>query len=452
MALGGAMSGQVDIAGLSADGSLVAVEHAEHGDLIHPALRIIDPRTGAVVGERHDEGLALLATAWSPLVGDPRLAVVHERGDRERPAIWNLADDTWADLDVDVRGDARILDWWPDASAVLVHHAFEGRHELYRHDLGTGDASRIHTPAGTIDDARVRPDGTVWFLQADAVHRQRVLDDLGAEPIAVPGEPAPPGRAFTPWRFTNRSGQPVHGFTVEPEGAGPWPVMMFVHGGPHWLYEDRYIPEVQAYVDAGLLVGIVNYRGSTGYGRAWRDALTGDVGFTDVDDVTDGLDDLVARGMADASRTVVGGWSWGGYITLMEVGREPGRWIAGVAGVPVGDYVMAYRDEAPSLQAMDRALMGGSPDDVRERYDRGNPIAYVDQVRAPVLFVIGDNDSRCPLDQALAYVDRMADLGKPNQVYRFTTGHGSNDLDEEIRQQRVILEFLHEHVPGLSDV
>jgi dipeptidyl aminopeptidase/acylaminoacyl peptidase len=54
--------------------------------------------------------------------------------------------------------------------------------------------------------------------------------------------------------------------------------MIFVHGGPHWLYNDHYMPEVQAYVDAGFLVAMPNYRGSSGYGRAWSDALTGDVG------------------------------------------------------------------------------------------------------------------------------------------------------------------------------
>ena len=116
-----------------------------------------------------------------------------------------------------------------------------------------------------------------------------------------------------------------------------------------------------------------NYRGSTGYGRAWRDALTGDVGFTDVDDVTAGLRDLLRRPDVDPSRTVVGGWSWGGYITLMQLGRNPDLWTAGVAGVPVADYELAYRDEAPSLQAMDRALFGGSPEEQPERYERGEP-------------------------------------------------------------------------------
>jgi dipeptidyl aminopeptidase/acylaminoacyl peptidase len=452
MMIAGGYDSRSDIAGLSGDGTLLAVEHAEHGDLIHPALKVLDPRTGEVLGERHDEGLALIARAWSPVPGDRRLGVVHERGDRKRPAIWDLADDSWTDLMVDLPGDVLFVDWWPGADAVLLSHEFEGRHELVRYDVATGAVSGIETPPGTIADARVRPDGTVWFLHSDGTRRHRILDETGNEPVRVQGMDEPAGRPHLSWHFTNRSGQQVHGFTIEPEGEGPWPVIVFTHGGPHWLYEDRYIPEAQAYADLGFLVAMVNYRGSTGYGRAWRDALTGDVGFADVDDVTDGLQDLIDRGVADPKRAVIAGWSWGGYITLMEVGREPGRWIAAVAGVPVGDYVQAYEEEAPSLQAMDRALMGGSPEEVPDRFERGNPISYVDRVQAPVLFVIGENDSRCPLGQALAYVDRMKQLGKPQQTYLYSTGHGSNETDEEVRQQRVIMDFLKEHVPGLLDV
>ena len=115
---------------------------------------------------------------------------------------------------------------------------------------------------------------------------------------------------------------------------------------------------------------------------------------------------------------------------------------------------MAYGEEAPSLQAMDRALFGGTPEEQPELFRRGNPITYVDGVRAPVLFVIGDNDSRCPLGQALAYVDRLAARGAEHEVYRYTTGHGSNDTDEEVRQQAAVIDFLRAKVsgpdPGLS--
>jgi dienelactone hydrolase len=392
----------------------------------------------------------VLATAWSPLAGDHRVAISHEPADRLAAALWDPAGDVWTDLDTGLPGDVEVLDWWPDAEAVLILHAFEGRSDLYRFDLAAGSSTRIETPPGTVEEARVRPDGSVWFRHTDGERRSRVLDDRGGEPLALE-QPAPAGRPFLEWRYPNEHGQTVQGWIVEPDGPGPHPVMLYIHGGPHWLYEDRYMPEVQSYVDAGFLVAMPNYRGSTGYGRAWRDALTGDPGFTDVDDVTAGLHDILSRTDVDASRTVIAGWSWGGYITLMQLGRNPDLWTAGMAGVPVGDYEMAYREEAPSLQAMDRALFGGPPEEKPELYRRSNPITYVDAVQAPVLFVIGDNDSRCPLGQALAYVGRLDAREAPHDVYRYTTGHGSNDTDEDVRQQRVILDFLTRHVPGLRE-
>lgn len=453
ISIAGAERGCDDIAGLAPDGALLALEHAEHGSLIHPAIRVVDPTTGEVRGERRDDDRALFATAWSPVAGDHRLAVTHERADRERPALWDLDEDSWIDVHVDLPGDVSVADWWPDASRLLLRHLFRGRHELYRYDVATGALTRIETPVGTIGDARVRPDGSVWFFHSDSTRSGRVIDDAGNVVLRAEGGPdAPRGRPFEDWVYDNGLGAQVHGWLATPPGEGPWPVLVYVHGGPHWLYEDRFMPAVQAYVDQGFAVATPNYRGSTGYGRAWRDALTGDVGFTDVDDVVAGLHDLVARGVADPDRAAIGGWSWGGYITLMALGRYPDLWRCGLAGVPVGDYVRAYEEEAPALQAMDRALLGGSPDEVPDAYRRGNPIAYADDVAAPVLFVIGDNDSRCPLGQALAYVDRLAELGRPHEVYRFTTGHGSHDVDEDVRQQRIIMDFLGRHVPGLDEV
>jgi dipeptidyl aminopeptidase/acylaminoacyl peptidase len=136
----------------------------------------------------------------------------------------------------------------------------------------------------------------------------------------------------------------------------------------------------------------------------------------------------------------------------MELGRNPELWTAGVAGIPVGDYVMAYRDEAPALQAMDRALFGGTPEEKPGLYDRGSPITYADAVKAPVIMLVGENDSRCPLAQALSYADRLTAAGSPHEVYRFTTGHGTAVVDEDVRQMRAILAFLQREVPGLAPV
>jgi dipeptidyl aminopeptidase/acylaminoacyl peptidase len=436
--------------GLSADGSLLCLEHAEHGDLIHPALRVIDPRSGAIVGEQVDPGLALAARCWSPVPGQQLLAIEHEREGEPRPAIWNLASGERHELQLEISGEVTVEDWWPDGTALLLKRLHEGRHELLRYELGSGELRTIPTEPGVITDARVRPDGRVWFLHEQGGRQRLIRDDTGAEPLRLEEESPRLGRPYQSWHFTNGRGDRVHGFYVTPDDSGgPFPVMMFVHGGPTWLDSDRWQPEVQAYVDAGFAVGLVNYRGSTGYGREWRDALVGNIGGPELEDVNAGLQDLVERGIADAGRAVIAGHSWGGYVTLLELGKHPELWRCGIAGVPVGDYAAGYEELSPLLQAYDRALLGGAPSEVPELMRDRNPINFVDNVRAPVLFLIGKNDSRCPYGQAMLYVERLAARGQPHETYVFPTGHSTFDTDERVRQVRMALGFLRENVPGI---
>ena len=451
ISLGGFQGGGFLRGALSPDGALLALEHAEHGDLIHPALRVVDPRTGATVGDLVDDGMSLEARAWSPIPGGPRLAIGHEREGDARPGIWNPTTGERVDLEIDLEGAVVAEDWWPDGSALLLANVFEGRSSLYRFELATQTLTPVPTEPGYVWTARVRPDGRVWLLH-DRGHRQRLaLDDARDELAPPPGGLGPGGRPYESWHFENEHGQRVHGFVVTPDdSAGPFPVMMFVHGGPTWLDLDRWQPELQAYVDLGFAVGLVNYRGSLGYGREWRDTLIGNIGGPELEDVNAGFRDLVERGIADHERAVMAGYSWGGYVTLLELGKHPDLWRCGIAGVPVGDYEAGYEDLSPLLQAYDRALLGGAtpkevPDLMRDR----NPINFADDVRAPVLFLIGRNDSRCPYGQAMAYVDKLAARGHPHEVVVYETGHASFDVDEKVRQVGIARQFLCAHVPGL---
>ena len=450
--IGGAGEGGFLLGGLSADGALLCVEHAEHGDLLHTALRVLDPRTGATLGEQLDEGLSLEARCWSPAPGDQRLAIEHERDDDERPAIWDLTTGERQDLELDAEGPVFVSDWWPDGQALLLINRREGRDRLLRYDVPTGEHHVVFDESGFIWKARVRPDGKVWLLHELGHRRRLVLDDAGSEVLRLRDSEAPDGQPYESWHFTNPHGQQVHGFFVTPKGSdGPHPVVMYVHGGPTWLDADRWQPDVQALVDSGFAVAMVNYRGSIGYGREWRDSLIGDIGGPELEDVNAGLRDLIERGIADPARAVVAGFSWGGYVTLLELGKHPDLWQCGVAGVPVGDYEAGYEDLSPLLQAYDRALLGGrEPKDVPELMRDRNAINFADDVRAPVLFIIGENDSRCPIRQAMLYVDKLAARQHPHEVYVFSAGHGSFDVDERVRQARMVLEFLARHVPGIE--
>jgi dipeptidyl aminopeptidase/acylaminoacyl peptidase len=115
----------------------------------------------------------------------------------------------------------------------------------------------------------------------------------------------------------------------------------------------------------------------------------------------------------------------------------------------VADYVAAYADEMEPLRAFDRALFGGSPEELPELFGASSPISYVTDVRAPVLLLAGENDPRCPIRQIDNYLARLTELGKPYRSYRYDAGHGSLVVAENLRHAAVEVAFVREALDGL---
>jgi dipeptidyl aminopeptidase/acylaminoacyl peptidase len=435
---------------LTHDGDLLVVSHSEHGDPRYPALRVL--RTSdttedapAVVAEKWDgEGRGLHASEFAPLSGDTRLLVGHERRGREELLIWDVAADTETEIVLDLPGDVT-AGWYPDGSALLVGHDHAARSELYRYDLASGALEKLDTPTGVVRGATARPDGTVELAWSNAELPPVIRRADGPVVLRVSDE-EPPAAYPLEDRWVPGPGGDVHALLVRPGGPGPYATAFLVHGGPESADDDSYRARRAAYVDAGYAVVHVNYRGSTGYGSVWRDALTGRPGLTELEDIGAVYDALVAEGVIDPARVLLTGGSWGGFLTLLGLGTQPERWAAGIAEVPVADYLAAYEDEMEGLRAYDRALFGGSPEEVHDVYVRSSPITYVDAVAAPVLVVAGANDPRCPIRQIDNYLTRLEELGKDHEVYRFDAGHGSLVIEETIRQVEIALAFALRHV------
>jgi len=434
--------------GLSADGSLVCVRHAERGDILHLALRVFDARTGAVRGDLFDPDSNLEPDAWSPVPGDQRLAFTSELGAFERPAVWNVETRARNDIAVDLPGAIFPIEWWPDASALLVRHEYEGKAQLYRLDPATGSIVLIADPHGDIEGeggAGLRPDGSVWLLASDATRAPRITDTDGRDVLPSPAEPPPPGRAFRSFPFSNPNGDRIHAFVVTPSGTGPFPTVVSVHGGPAWHERDRFDPETQAFVDAGYAVVLVNYRGSTGYGVRFRRALIGAVCSTETEDIIAGLNALEREGVVDPRRVYWSGWSWGGCLGCFNAGVHPDRWRAIFAGIPAGDFVAAHRACAPELQAWDDAVYGGSPEEVPDAYRRSDPMTYASAVTAPVLVIAGKNDPRCPLEGVMPWVDAVRANGVEVDLQLYPEGHHANAVEERVRHMQLILDFFARH-------
>jgi dipeptidyl aminopeptidase/acylaminoacyl peptidase len=329
-------------------------------------------------------------------------------------------------------------DFYPDGRHLLVWHTHAARTRLHRYDLETGELTELPVAPGCVGSAEVRPDGTVEYTCSSAAEPSavRALHADGTDRVLVtpPGERAP-GSVPVEDLWVDGPGGRVHALVARPPAAdGPPPAVFSLHGGPHAADEDRFSAMRAAWVDAGFVVVEVNYRGSTGYGSVWRDAIEGRPGLTELEDVAAVHDHLVAGGLVDPARCVVEGWSWGGYLALLAVGTQPQRWAAGLAGVPVADYLTAYADEMEQLRAFDRALFGGSPEERPDAYRSSSPLTYVDRVRVPVLVLAGENDPRCPIRQVDNYLDALAARGDvPYEVSRFDAGHGSLVVEETLR-------------------
>ncbi len=241
--------------------------------------------------------------------------------------------------------------------------------------------------------------------------------------------------------FTDIDVDGIHGFLVEPPAPRPHPAMFLARCNNLMHVHDSYSPVVQSWVDHGFAVVLVNYRGTVGFGRAWRDAHLGNPGLAELADLARVHDWIVASGIADPARIVLGGESWGGYLTLLGLGVQPERWALGIAETPVGDFVACYEDVMEPLRVTNRLQFGGSPAEVPEVWWRASPITYVEQVRAPVLIIAGEHDSRCPMRQIEHYVARLQELAKPHELYRFDWGHFMWETEERLRQAEAKIAF-----------
>jgi dipeptidyl aminopeptidase/acylaminoacyl peptidase len=441
------------IGDLSHDSSLLAIEHTEHGDAMHSSLRVVRVADGGVVAELDDtrggtEELGLEVLGFAPVDGDSRLLVGHQRRGRWEPMIWDPVAGTETELAIDLPGDVS-ADWYPDGSALIVGHSFEARGELWRYEIGSGTLERVETPAGSVGGATARPDGSVEYMWSSAAEPPVVRSTAGGVVLDPPGAKAPRSVPVeTVW--VDGPGGRIHALVQRPEqgaaGDGPLPTVFEVHGGPTWHDSDSFAAGPAAWVDHGFAVVRVNYRGSTGYGRAWTDALKHRVGLIELEDIAAVRDWAVRSGLADPDRIVLSGGSWGGYLTLLGLGVQPDAWALGLAAVPVADYVTAYEDEMEALKAMDRTLLGGTPQEVPERFAASSPLTYVDAVKAPVYISAGVNDPRCPIRQIDNYVDRLKERGAVHEVYRYDAGHGSLVVEERIKQVRLEIDFVRRHL------
>ena len=433
----------VGFGGISPDGRWLALRHTEHGDILRPAISIVDATSREVVADLDDVPRRLDAGPWSD--DGTRFAFTNERADRARPSVWETATRERRDLFVDVPGDAYPVQWYPTGDTLLVRHELEGRAQLLRITDEGEEATMVADPFGDIEDARLRPDRSPWVHASDGSAAHRTVDARGTTAVRNPDPDPPRGRPIRDVWTENRHGDRIHSLLITPDGDGPFPLVFSVHGGPEWNERHAWDAETLAYVDAGYAVALPNYRGSTGYGVAFREALVGNVCHCESEDLMAVLDALIEEGTADADRIYWSGWSWGGCLACFNAGVNPKRWRAIFAGIPAGDFVAAHWASAPELQAWDDAAYGGSPDEVPGAYARSDPMTYVDAVTVPIIIIAGEHDPRCPIEGITPWVEAVRAKGIEVEVHTYGAGHHANGVNDQVHHMQLVLDFFARH-------
>lgn len=440
---------------LSADGALCVVCTNERTGKQQYDLLALDSGGEELVRWKGVGPASLETTAFSPVRGDYRLLCTSDDSGVKRPLVWDLALNE-AELllnESTLPGEVAPLAWSPDANKVLLCASRDAAHRLAVYNLRErkGDPlTLLSHPTGTIWyfgglGATLRNDGTAAVVLSHAqTPRQLVQIRATGEPQTLfsVGE-APAGTRVRSVTFSSSDGTPVQGWLATPEGEGPFPTVIEVHGGPHGVTNQSFGMGAP-YIESGFAFLSVNYRGSTTFGREFLQKIWGDVGHWELEDIVAAHAFLVREGIADPKRIALTGGSYGGYLTLLALGKRPELWAAGVASVAIANNALTYEDASPLLQGIMCASFTSTPDENPALWEQSSPHTYASQVQAPILVIQGKNDTRCPRRQMEVYEAQLKALGKPIEVLWFDAGHGVGSTEQAIAYMERSLEFLTE--------
>lgn len=450
---------------LSHDGSIVALISSERaGGQRRYSTVALDTSDGSVIGELWD-GLeaSVEVIRFSPVAGDSRLVATTSRSGFIRPVIWNPRTDERIDLDLpDLTGEVAPVDWSADGTRLLLCQTDRAAQQLYSYDLASATLTRLNHPQGTFyipapgeRGPFFAANGEIFASLEDSTHPVHLvaLDDQTGEQkrVLIKVEEVPPG---SPWRsvvFQSSDGADVQGWLAVPDGDGPFPTVIDMHGGPHYVQVNGFYPMGQTWLDHGFAFLSVNFRGSTTFGRDFKEKIWGDIGHWEIEDVVAGRAWLVDQGIARPDAIFLHGGSYGGFLTLLGLGKRPDLWAGGVALVAIGDLVVNYEDCSDALKAADRAWFGGTPDEKPELYRVASPITYAEQVVAPMLVLQGRNDTRTTARQMELYEERLRSLGKQIEVHWFDTGHGPLPPDQFVAFYERAMQFATDIVDALPN-
>lgn len=396
------------------------------------------PHNARVVAGGHDE--SVFQPQWGP---DGRLYFVSDREDRWQLYALQALDAAAVHPVYRPDGELGLPQWvfgmstygFADRASVLCAVCREGFWQVERVYLATGRSEVVAGDWVAIDHLSARPgEGATWLAasatRGNSVLRWRdgavrALRQTGLETLAP--EQVSAARAI---RFSTGQGDTAHGLyypPVNPAVTAPPderpPLLVRCHGGPTGAADPGFDARIQFWTSRGFAVLDVNYRGSTGFGRAYRRKLYGQWGVSDTEDCCRGALWLAEQGLADPARLLISGSSAGGFTVLCALTFHD-TFAAGASYYGVADLDSLFANTHRFEAGYDRALVGDG-EDRQARMQARSPLHHASQLRRPVVFFQGLRDRVVPPEQSQRMADALRAQGVPVALMTFADeGHG----------------------------
>ena len=349
-----------------------------------------------------------------------------------------------------------------DGKALIFATNADTRTTLYRYDLASGTETALAIPPGvnglTGADPR-SPDGKTLLVTHSGADTPTnlYLYDLSsgqsrpATQLAIASltpEVLPKSTVVTYKSFDGTLISAVVTIPANLKRDGSNPAIVLPHGGPTSQALDGYSRYATAFASRGYMVIQPNFRGSTGYGKAFQDGNFKDLGGGDLKDTVAAKNFLVATGYVDPKRVGIFGGSYGGFMTLMAIGRTPDEFAAAVQWFGIINWRTMYRDQDELLKAYQRGLLG-TPDSDPKVYDAASPLTYINAAKAPLLTIQGENDIRVPRGQAQEVNDILKAKGNiVETIFYPAEGHGFQKRENQLDSLKRTVAWFDKYLKG----
>ena len=407
-----------------------------------------------------EDGSETKVATWFP--DGERLLVADDAADRRRVGVYDFERDEVEWLS-DGTAQEHAQDVSPDGRYVLASRDRRGATMPVVYDLETGESNELDLPEGVVsfpktDGGPFADETTLVFAHSTSDQREQLYEyDLETDErrVVLPAEygDVDPDVFVDSEYLTYESGEfEIGALLYDPRDGPAMPDdaedvsgIVLVHSGPHRRAKKTFKIHTQFLVSQGYAVLAPNFRGSTGRGREFKQAVLGDWGGAEQEDIARGGRWLMDRDWIDEDRIGVIGGSYGGYSACMQLVSYPDVWATGVTWNGITDLHALYEEDMPHFRHSLRMQMG-DPEENYDRWRERSPIEHVEDLQDPLLILHGVNDARCPVSQARLFRDALEDhglaAGEDFEYVELDEGHGSTDQGQKQRAFELLADYF----------